>query len=100
MISFCTDTEQHSSRITNQPTEMELQILHLQRIPSSMFRKPTTEIGHGIDELICDLQEQLHIASATGYDTRTVRHTSSTSGSIRTLGSMLVTRSCIDRRML
>ena len=60
------DAEQHSSRITNEPTEMELQILHLQRIPSSMFRKPTTEIGHGIDELVCDLQEQLHIASATG----------------------------------
>jgi hypothetical protein len=70
VIPFCTDAEQRSSRITNQPTEMELQILHLERIPSTVFRKPTTEIRHGIDELVCDLQEQLHVASATEHDTR------------------------------
>lgn len=42
-----------------QPTEMELQVLHLEGIPSSVFSQPAPEISHGIDKLVCDLQEQL-----------------------------------------
>lgn len=42
---------------------MQLQVLDLERIPTTMFRKPTPEIRHGIDKLVCDLQEQLHAMS-------------------------------------
>lgn len=48
---------------------MELQVLHFECIPSTVFGKSTTEISHGIDEFVCDLQEQLQAASAIRYTT-------------------------------
>lgn len=40
------DGEQHLQGRPNQPTEMELQVLDLERIPSPVLGKPTPEIGH------------------------------------------------------
>jgi len=60
----------NSPRMTNQPTKMELQVLHFERIPSTVFRKSTTEISHGIDKFVRNLQEQLQVTSATVHDVR------------------------------
>ena len=89
---------------------MELEVLHVQRVPSPVLRKSAAKVGDRVDELIRDVQQELciqeerkHVRSALmrkGDELNVHVRTSSTSGSILTFGSMLDTRSWMERRML
>jgi len=88
-------------------TKMELQVPHFQRVTAAVLGEAAPEISDRVDKLVCDIQKKLYIwrvrnaliGGPRGGERKT-RRTSSTSGSILMFGSMLRTRSWIDRRML
>ena len=84
---------------------MELQVSHFQCVTTAVLGEAAPEISDRVDKLVRDIQKKLYRwgvrnALIGGYEGRRARRTSSTSGSILMFGSMLRTRSWIDRRML
>ena len=46
-------------------TEMQLEVLHLERVPTSMLRKSAPKVGDGVDELVRNVEEQLQSTPPT-----------------------------------
>ena len=87
------------------PLEVKLKIPHFQRVATAVFGKAACKVCDRVDELVRDVEQQLGRNDVSGSVHELVialKHklTSSTSGSIFTLGSMLETKSWMDLRIL
>jgi hypothetical protein len=88
------------------PFKVKLEISNFQRVATAVFGQAAGKVRDRVDKLVRNVEQQLgehrvNQRSWVGSQKRVVRGlTSSTSGSIFTLGSMLDTKSWMDLRML
>lgn len=85
--------------------EVKLKIACFQRVATAMFGETACKICDRINKLVRDVEQQLGKKMGSGSVHKAVaafrdKLTSSTSGSIFTLGSMLDTKSWMDLRIL
>lgn len=87
------------------PLKVELEIPHFQRVTTTVFGQTAGKVRDRVDELVRNVEQQLGDYRVIQYSwvgrcKEASGLTSSTSGSIFTLGSILDTKSWMDLRIL
>ena len=86
--------------------KVELEVSHFQGVTTAVFGQTAGKVRDRVDEFVRNIEQQLggDAASVSVYGSGGERKgaglTSSTSGSILTLGSILETKSWMDLRIL